>query len=154
MIAAAPVWSVVRDPRNWLASCIYATRKHDGHRKEAFWPTRFRMELYIQIAMHEKSIVFDLWFKSFVYRHFLAQAMGVPFTDAGLDEMPPFGGGSSFTQMVYETSAQKMAVVDRYRCLQGDPQYEAWIGYPGLLESYAHALRRTPHHEMDRPQRA
>ena len=66
-------------------------------------------------------ILFNQWFRSPVYRLHLAQhfklkdARSSRFPDAGLNDVPRRGLGSSFDQLGYDGKAQQMPVLDRWK---------------------------------------
>ena len=57
----------------------------------------------------------------------IAEGLGLEFTDAALNQLSPFGGGSSFSNMMYLKNANIMRVNDRYRGMVGNSDYEKII---------------------------
>jgi hypothetical protein len=53
--------------------------------------------------------------------------LGLHFTDAALDQLSPFGGGSSFTKMEFLKNASQMKVNNRYQDMAGDDNYSRII---------------------------
>jgi len=78
-------------------------------------------------------INYDEWFSSKTYRQEIAHALGLAFSDTGRDEVPHFGGGSSFDALNYQTNASQMNVLERWKSFRGDPCFENYIGNSELL---------------------
>lgn len=66
---------------------------------------------------------YDQWVGSADYRRGITDRLGVPFTDAGIDQVPSCAGGSSFDGDAYDGMARRMDVHDRWREHLDDPVY-------------------------------
>lgn len=60
-------------------------------------------------------INYNKWFKDQKYRISLIEALGFEFTDAGFNEVPNYGGGSSFDGLLFGNRASDMLVLNRYK---------------------------------------
>ena len=129
---------VIRRFRNWLASC--ASKDYNMIKGR---PTRELMDKWhillgnyrnhLRVATGGTTpfdnlviIRFDNWFVNRDYRRGIAEQLGLTFTDAGLNEVPKFGGGSTFDKQTLDGKAQSMQVLDRWKQTQGNRTYE-WI---------------------------
>jgi hypothetical protein len=113
---------VVRDPFNWLASSKKVSVPADptGHeisaRRNEIWKRQVRECLgYTDFLPCFRPISFNRWFVDRRYRADLAAWFGVPFTDAGINEVSHYGHGSSWTKRRLDGQAQRMPVLDRWR---------------------------------------
>ena len=68
------------------------------------------------------KINYNLWFSSRDYRIATSRTFG-NFTDEGLEEVHPFGGGSSFDMLKYNRKAQAMKVLKRWVKYYNDKEY-------------------------------
>ena len=64
----------------------------------------------------------------------LAKMLGLKFTDAAINQLSIFGGGSSFDGMKYIKTAWEMDVNTRYKTMEYDKTYQT------LLQKYKHVL--------------
>ncbi|MGM3151143.1 hypothetical protein, partial [Escherichia coli] len=69
------------------------------------------------------TVNYNKWFYSEAYRRELSRPFG-PFTDKGLNFIPNHGGGSSFDGHYYQGIAQDMMVLDRYKTLMADKEFQ------------------------------
>ena len=67
------------------------------------------------------SINYNEWFTNKAYRHKIAEALGLVFTDVGIDMVPNVGGGSSFDKLNYAGVASRMNVLSRYKAFLDHP---------------------------------
>ncbi len=126
---------LLRDPFNQAASLLRCDRAKLSH-LEVLW------EAYAQEFLRETRHVpdeglvpvrYDLWFSSAEYRRALARRLGLAFSDANLNEVWHYGGGSSFDGLRYRHAAQHMRVGDRWRAYRFDPDFRRALDRPGLL---------------------
>lgn len=70
-----------------------------------------------EVASVGRTVCFNYaaWFRDARYRRQIAQALGRPFTDRGLEVVTAFGGGSSFDGLAQAGRAQTMTVGERWR---------------------------------------
>jgi hypothetical protein len=139
---------VTRSFENWLTSCLKRQEKlgdsrdvyesldkeYLNDRKEKK-PSRIilydRYFIYYQniynkieqIKYPNFFVVFDQWFSSIKVRKRLAKSLNLNFTDAGLNEVRKFGGGSSFDSDSFNGKAQEMKVLERFKICEKDPEY-------------------------------
>lgn len=126
---------VLRDPWNNLASLLRwarggvhpiaeasvaaAARRFKGYAREVLGETR--------LLRHEPTFVlFNRWIAEREYRQALAARLGLPFTDAGIDDVARWGPtawGDSFDGLTYDGRAREMALAERFRWCAGDPFY-------------------------------
>ncbi|MFC1884490.1 hypothetical protein ACFL2O_06955 [Thermodesulfobacteriota bacterium] len=120
---------VIREARNWIASCLKRreTARHE-YEKDVFRKLPERVALWKQhaeIALQTPSwmtvVLFDRWFSDAEYRRSICEKLGIPFTDAGLNEVARFGNGSSFDARKYDGRAQEMDVLNRWKEFDDDP---------------------------------
>jgi hypothetical protein len=65
-------------------------------------------------------VSFNAWFSSQDYRQGLAERLGLPFSDRGLDTVSAIGGGSSFDGLSFKGRAQSMNVLERWKEMMDD----------------------------------
>lgn len=130
---------MVRDPYNWLASTYkikgvnkwakdYITSQWTdmmGRKKESL------LDIYKQLLReyigttnyfgNKIHINYNKWFESIVYRKFIADKIGLVFTDRGVNTMSKHAGGSSFDKR--RKKPQKMNVLLRYKDYISDKYY-------------------------------
>ena len=109
---------VIRSFHNWVASCV---RKKDTEEKD--------IDIYIDHCKHALDetvphILYDRWFTSKEYREEIADSLGLHFTDAALNQASPFGGGSSFDELAYLKNASEMDVLNRYKQMEDNEDYQ------------------------------
>lgn len=119
---------IIRDPYNWLASSLSKNgpgAKPDKHMTNELGYTGTRIELYMKQIQEFKGetthipheimdVSYNDWVISKLYRRDLAKTLDLPFTDAGLNEVSKFGGGSTFDGMGFQGRAQQMKVINRW----------------------------------------
>lgn len=139
---------VMRDIRNWLASCYKAYRVNKGIRwrrrmienlggkdgRIARWVRLMAEYLGQGMISNPVPVSFNKWFVDREYRQVLATALDVPFTDEGKDTVYASGrfggGGSSFDQKRFDSRASEMDILNRWRVFEHEPEYQA------LLDEY------------------
>jgi len=127
----------LRDPFNWSASYM----KKSQHPNDCLvWPglwLEYANEFvgntnYLSNAI---KINYNRWFDDRAYRQQISAWLGFEFTDEALEIVTPHANGSSFDQTQFDAQAQKMAVTERWRHYQNDPQYRAaFRENQGILE--------------------
>lgn len=144
---------VLRDPFNNLASLM---------RKPSLWPPNhitidefpaiwiaYAQEYlgessYLKAFGNVVTVNYDAWFLDENYRKSLAQKLGRPFTDGGLQHVSPNGEGSSFEQFDFAGQAQQMNVLERWREFQQDRKYLSLLRNDKLLELYRRIYGEPP----------
>jgi hypothetical protein len=126
---------VLRDPWNHLASLLRwargsvhpisldsvtrAAERWKAYAREALGETR-------HLRHSPTPVLFNRWVEDAGYREELAARLGVPFTDAGRDEVARWGPatwGDSFDGLAYDGRAREMPVLERFRWCAEDPFY-------------------------------
>jgi len=115
---------LLRDPYNTFASWL-----------QAGWsPSAEIIKLWKQYAREYLGcsqqtpggivrVSFNQWFADVTYRQWLAQSLNLPFSDQGLDQVTPHGGGSSFEQQRLQGNARAMKVLERFRAFLDHPEF-------------------------------
>ena len=143
---------VVRDMRNWVASCLarksYAGKERDPYTQlnksyidgqgiahpPALVTYRGHIDALVGDSGHVLVIDYDKWVQDKDYRKVIAKILCLNFTDGGLNTISEFGNGSSFDNMAYNGRAQEMDVLNRYRYYNSDSEYSA------LMKEHAETL--------------
>ncbi len=117
----------LRDPFNWAASYMQKSQHPDDC---SVWP-----ELWLEYANEfvgnthylpdAIKINYNRWFCDRPYRQQISAQLGFKFTDEALEIVTPHANGSSFDNTQFDAQAQKMAVTERWRHYQSDPDYKA-----------------------------
>lgn len=108
---------ILRDPYNTFASLIkrgensknfdLIIKKWIEHAKEYLG-----LSNYLQNRI---SISYNHWFENKAYRQKIAEALGLVFTDDGINIVSNVGQGSSFDRTNYQGKANQMNVLYRYK---------------------------------------
>lgn len=115
---------VIRRFRNWLASLVL----HASAIPTATHVAVYNQHLY---AIQHQTVPlpglliirYDDWFSNRAYRQAIAAKLNIPFTDAGLNTVLRYGGGSTFDGKSYNGHAQCMNVLNRWQQVQDDPSF-------------------------------
>ena len=127
---------VLRDPFNLFASRKKAEFVNPDvtERPVISWSTARRMwKQYAREFIrgrrylpHERVLIrYNDWATDPAYRRRIARALGVDFTDAGLESVPECAGGSSFDGTAYDGEAEQMETLQRWKHFRDDEQYRA-----------------------------
>jgi len=126
---------VLRDPWNnlasllrWARGAVYPISLDSVAKAARLWKAYAREVLgETDLLRHQRTpVLFNLWVTDPGYRAELASRLGVPFTDAGRDEVAPWGPttwGDSFDGFAYDGRAGEMPVLERWRWCAEDPFY-------------------------------
>lgn len=128
---------ILRDPFNLLASRL---KNKDIGLKTRSWHRTFA-SVWVEYAKeylgetnylpYEKLVInYNQWASNKTYRKQLAEKLGIPFTDAGFDQVTNYGGGSSF-----DGSGSKSAldVFGRWKHFKDDPVFKKVASNKELL---------------------
>ncbi len=130
---------ILRDPYN-----LFASRRRSGiggvthgavlriwkqHAREVHGIRRY-------LDRSRVAISYNRWVADRSYRRGLAAALGLEFTDTGLERVPATGNGSSFDGLTYDGCAQVMRTHERWRHFEHDPEFTA------LFDDEVHELSR------------
>ena len=136
---------VLRDFRNWVASCVKMAKRDNKPVEEVISHDDIRtyadhLNWYSPVG----SMVFvkyNQWFQDTGYREEIATKLDLHFTDAALNQLSIFGEGSSFDGMSYLKTATQMNVTQRYKQMKNDPDYRAIIAeHSNLVKDSDHLL--------------
>jgi hypothetical protein len=113
---------ILRDPFNLFASRL---KRNVPDFKSGFFALPDLWILYAreylgltQVLNNNKVVInYNRWCADPAYRHQVALRLGLDFTDAGFEEVPPFGGGSSFDGLDYRAEASRMQVLNRFHSM-------------------------------------
>tara|TARA_B100000809_G_scaffold244014_1_gene269548 strand:+ start:3115 stop:3873 length:759 start_codon:yes stop_codon:yes gene_type:complete len=130
-----PIVVVIRDFRNWVASCIKMAERDNPIDSIGYMSDYIddeKVSVYKDhLLNYDKPdcyyIIFNDWATSRLYRKAICNDLGYTFTDAAKDQLSIFGGGSSFTGMDYLKSASQMDVNNRYKEMETHPYYKMVI---------------------------
>lgn len=127
---------ILRDPYNWLASSF----KHHGNKapstlfKEKKKKLTSYLEQVLNINDHLKhdvvAIDFNQWLVSTQYRRKIIEHLGLTFSklsEVSVEEVQPFGGGSSFDGQTVNPHILRKSVSERWRSYKGNPEYRALL---------------------------
>lgn len=117
---------ILRDPYN-----LFASRRRLAHQYVTdqtavrIWKQHARAYLgeTPYVGPEAVRIRYNDWACDRRYRQRIAQALGLHFTDAGIDRVARCAGGSSFDGTRYEGRAPEMPVFDRWRRYSDDPAF-------------------------------
>ena len=130
---------VLRDFKNWLASCIKMAERDDKPVKDLIdeskietYKDHFRYINQDMPGIHH--ILYNQWVEDSNYRQEICEKLGLRFTDAAIDQLSIFGGGSSFDGMKYIKTAWQMQTNKRYKEMEDNPFYKA------ILHNHVDAL--------------
>ena len=127
---------VVRRFRNWLASTVVTIESKKPETRALHGYLDKRILCYrdhINAAVTKRSpfsnllvILYDKWVKSAEYRESLCKPLDIPFTDDGLQSVPKFGSGSSFNAREYDSKAQEMNVLNRWKQVASNTTFKLY----------------------------
>jgi len=124
---------MLRDPYNCLASSF---KHHNGkttltelQEKKAKLVTYLEQVLGIKDYLKSPvaSIEFGSWLKNENYRKAIMENLGLPFSKAvetAIEEVQPFGGGSSFDGQNAEHTVLRQKVFERWKSYQDNAEYK------------------------------
>jgi len=130
---------VLRDFKNWVASCIKMAER-DGKPVEEII-NKDKIKIYKDHFRYTHNdihgihyILYNQWVKSPDYRREVCELLGLTFTDAAIDQLSIFGGGSSFDGMKHIKTASSMNTDKRYKEMEDHPYYKA------ILQQHSNVL--------------
>jgi len=130
---------VLRDFKNWVASCIKMAER-DGKPVEEII-NKDKIKIYKDHFRYTHNdihgihyILYNQWVKSPDYRREVCELLGLTFTDAAIDQLSIFGGGSSFDGMKHIKTASSMNTDKRYKEMEDNPYYKA------ILQQHSNVL--------------
>jgi hypothetical protein len=130
---------ILRDPFNLMASRLkknYITVKTPNTNVIDLWinhAKEFTGETN-QLKNNKIVVNYNQWFMDIDYRRELTSQLKIDFTDAGVDQVKSYGGGSSFDGENLDGKATKMDVLNRYKMFREHPEYKKLLENEELLE--------------------
>jgi hypothetical protein len=121
---------VLRDAFNNFASVRRGKRRMRS-RLSRFYSTHWKdyAREYLGMTGHLPAdtimISFNSWFSDESYRRRIAEQLGLPHADRGVDRLSQDGGGSSFSGQEFQDRAREMDVLDRWRHFMDDDEYRS-----------------------------
>ena len=109
---------ILRDPYNYIASRL--AKNNPILLPNAIENWKIHAKKYLEINNNLVCINFNKWVKSESYRNELANKLGFTNKETGLNEIPSYGNGSSFTKT---SLPSRDAVLFRYKSYLHDPEY-------------------------------
>lgn len=126
---------ILRDPFN-----LFASRKKSGlfNRKKGaknkpvtpltavrIWKQHAREAIgEKKYLRHKRTFInYNLWTYDYGYRKNIAAALGLHFTDTGIEDVSSCAGGSSFDGLKFTNQAKSMKVLERWKHYADDPDY-------------------------------
>lgn len=125
---------IMRDPYNCLASCFkhregkntLADLREKKYKLITYLEQSLEIEDYLKYPV--LSINFNQWLISKKYRQRILESLGIPFDnkldDISLEEIPSFGGGSSFEGKEFEANKLKNRVFERWKSYASNTEYK------------------------------
>ena len=130
---------ILRDFKNWIASCIKMAERDNKPVKDILnedkintYKDHFRYINQDTPGIH--YILYNQWVEDSGYRRRVCDKLGLHFTDAAVNQLSIFGGGSSFDEMKYIKTAWQMKTNKRYKMMKDNPFYKA------ILHNHVDAL--------------
>lgn len=117
---------LLRDPFNLFASRINAGGAGAmSHTALRIWKQHAREFLGLRNHLRPDRVLvsYNRWVDDVDYRREVAEALELPFTDAGRNEVPGVSSGSSFDGRRYDGNAVAMPVLERWKWLADHPRY-------------------------------
>ena len=123
---------IIRNPLNLFASRLKSDKIGVGskiYNDKDLWIMYAQEYLgFTNFINSDKILInYDKWFIDVKYRKIIANQLGLKFTDKGMDDVPQFGGGSSFDDLNFDNKGSSMRVLERWKSFQGNKKYERFI---------------------------
>ena len=121
---------VIRDFKNWVASCIKMAERDQKLVNTIINDNKIDTYCnHCQLLGSSRItyILYNNWVEEEGYRREICDELGLHFTDAALNQLSIFGGGSSFDGMKHIKTASLMKVNQRYKELEDNPDYKRII---------------------------
>lgn len=127
---------ILRDPFNLFASrrkAQYALVT--DHTARRIWKQHAREFVDGPRYLDPERVLvsYNRWASDPEYRREIARQLGLAFSDAGANDVPEVGAGSSFDGTRFSGAAHQMDIFGRWRHFEDDPEYLALLDDPELL---------------------
>lgn len=135
---------ILRDPFNLIASRLksgFIDVKSSGKNMMDLWLEAAREFVgeTNYLTRNKVCINFNRWTIDREYRITIAQALEIPFSDAGKEDVRPFGGGSSFEGQQHQGQGSAMKVLERWTHFVDDPVFRQYFDCPEVWK-YSEAI--------------
>ena len=130
---------VLRDPLNLFASRLRAgytgARRNDRYNQTDLWLTYAEEYLGKTQSLGPSKVLvsYNQWCTDEAYRKNLAHRLDLQFSDAGFNEVPVYGGGSSFEGRKLNGQASTMNTRDRWKHYADDENFIACFHDPRII---------------------
>ncbi|NER06925.1 MAG: hypothetical protein F6K17_32260 [Okeania sp. SIO3C4] len=135
---------IIRDPFNLIASRLKTSSKVP-YFLSVNSPNKTMIDLWLDYAKeylgetnylkHNKVCVnYSQWFTDIEYRRNIADKLQMEFSDAGIDKVTSFGGGSSFEGKEFDGKATSMDVLNRWQKVADNPRYRKLFNNQEIFE--------------------
>jgi hypothetical protein len=104
---------ILRDHFNWMASLVKGGHKITNELL-GLWKSHAKGFLHGRSLPNQINISYNAWASDEGYRMGTADRLGFKNLGLGLEDVPHFGGGSSFNGMAADGIASKMDVLNRF----------------------------------------
>ncbi|MEA5553169.1 hypothetical protein VB713_19695 [Anabaena cylindrica UHCC 0172] len=130
---------ILRDPFNLLASRLqknFITVKTPNETVMSLWIAYAKEFLGETNYLKNNKICvnYNQWFLDLNYRHQIASQLRLEFTDAGIEQVKNYGGGSSFDGKGLDGQANQMDVLNRYKMFENHADYQKLLNNKEVLE--------------------
>jgi hypothetical protein len=140
---------VLRDPLNLFASRLRAgytgARRNDRYNQSDLWLTYAEEYLGKTQSLGPSKVLvsYNRWCSDEAYRKNLVQYLGLEFSDAGFNEVPVYGGGSSFEGRKMNGQASTMDTRDRWKHFVDNDVFIAYFHDPRILKTSMKIFGKT-----------
>tara|TARA_Y100000310_G_C20683601_1_gene817594 strand:- start:2608 stop:3327 length:720 start_codon:yes stop_codon:yes gene_type:complete len=118
---------ILRDPFNLFASVLkgyyWKEAAEDYIGFIELWKGYAKEHLQETQHIKSKSIIYNKWFENKNYRENICKDLKFPFSDACLNYVGNYAGGSSFDRRRFKRNAQDMNVLNRWQKMLSNKKY-------------------------------
>ena len=120
---------VVRDPYNLFASRARLGTALPPQAATRIWKQHAKAFLGRSPHLRRETVrvSYNAFVRSRRYRREVAGALGLDFSDRGIERVARCGGGSSFDGRAFDGQASCMRVLERWREFAGDPEFRTLL---------------------------
>ena len=144
---------LLRDPFNLMASRLkkgLLSVKTKGMSPADMWIEYAKEFLGETSYLSNNKVVinYNLWFSDISYRRKISAALNLDFSDAGLNYVSSYGGGSSFEKQNFTGNAQQMDVTNRWKLFLDNDEFLKLIKNDELLHYSEKIFGKLPDTEL------